>query len=120
MAVGAEAAGPDELRVREDCSEHSGIAPAAAALAWAGTVPVGTGLLPAPLRVALTATEPATRERAVPRPARRRRRAGVQSWTAQAGPGPGQPVRSDSAEETAASRVAKGPPVRPSARQVHR
>ena len=48
----------------EDCFAESGIATAAAALAWTERLTVGIGLLPVPLRnVALSAMENATLER---------------------------------------------------------
>ncbi len=86
VATGAEAAGLDELWVWEDCFEQSGIASAAAALAWTSTIPVGIGLLPAPLRnVALTAMELATLERLFPGRLVAGVGHGVQSWMGQAG-----------------------------------
>jgi alkanesulfonate monooxygenase SsuD/methylene tetrahydromethanopterin reductase-like flavin-dependent oxidoreductase (luciferase family) len=57
----ADAAGLDELWLWEDCFWSSGIANAAAALAWTERLQVAVGLLPVPLRnVALTAMEVAT------------------------------------------------------------
>jgi alkanesulfonate monooxygenase SsuD/methylene tetrahydromethanopterin reductase-like flavin-dependent oxidoreductase (luciferase family) len=86
VAAGAEAAGLDELWVWEDCFAQSGIASAAAALAWTSTIPVGIGLLPVPLRnVALTAMELATLERTFPGRLVAGVGHGVQSWMAQAG-----------------------------------
>ena len=56
VAVAADDAGLDELWLWEDCFRESGVAAAAAALAWTGRLRLGLGLLPVPLRnVALTA-----------------------------------------------------------------
>lgn len=67
VALAAEAAGLEQLWVWEDCFKESGIATAAAVLAWTERLTVGIGLLPVPLRnVALTAMELATLERLFP------------------------------------------------------
>jgi alkanesulfonate monooxygenase SsuD/methylene tetrahydromethanopterin reductase-like flavin-dependent oxidoreductase (luciferase family) len=50
VARAADTAGLDELWLWEDCFFESGIASAAAALAWTERVRVGIGLLPVPLR----------------------------------------------------------------------
>lgn len=61
VAVAADAAGLDELWVWEDCFAESGVAAAAAVLAWTQRIRVGIGLMPVPLRtVALEAMEVAT------------------------------------------------------------
>ena len=61
VAEAADAAGLEELWLWEDCFRESGVATAAAALAWTDRLRVGIGLLPVPLRnVALTAMELAT------------------------------------------------------------
>ena len=58
VAVAADEAGLDQLWLWEDCFKESGIATAAAVLAWTQRLVVGIGLLPVPLRnVALTAME---------------------------------------------------------------
>ena len=86
LATAADGAGLDELWVWEDCFKQSGIAAAAAALAWTTRIPVGIGLLPAPLRnVALTAMELATLERLFPGRLIAGVGHGVQSWMQQAG-----------------------------------
>lgn len=86
MAVGAEQAGLDELWVWEDCFKQSGIASAAAALAWTSRIRVGIGLLPAPLRnVALCAMEFANLERMFPGRVVAGVGHGVQDWMGQAG-----------------------------------
>src|SRR5690349_10682452 len=67
VACAADDAGLEELWLWEDCFRESGIAAAAAALAWTQRVRVGVGLLPVPLRnVALTAMEAATLHRLFP------------------------------------------------------
>lgn len=67
VALAADGAGVDELWLWEDCFAESGIATAAAVLAWTDRLRVGIGLLPVPLRnVALTAMELATLSRLFP------------------------------------------------------
>jgi alkanesulfonate monooxygenase SsuD/methylene tetrahydromethanopterin reductase-like flavin-dependent oxidoreductase (luciferase family) len=67
VARAADVAGLEQLWVWEDCFAESGIATAAAALAWTERITVGIGLLPVPLRnVALTAMEIATLARLFP------------------------------------------------------
>ncbi|MDQ1739725.1 MAG: hypothetical protein QOE53_1377, partial [Pseudonocardiales bacterium] len=67
VAMAAEESGLGELWLWEDCFAESGIATAAAVLAWTDRLRVGIGLLPAPLRnVALTAMELATLARLFP------------------------------------------------------
>jgi alkanesulfonate monooxygenase SsuD/methylene tetrahydromethanopterin reductase-like flavin-dependent oxidoreductase (luciferase family) len=85
-AGAAEAAGLDELWLWEDCFAESGIAAAAAALAWTSRIRVCIGLLPVPLRnVALTAMEVATLARLFPGRVEVGVGHGVQSWMGQAG-----------------------------------
>jgi alkanesulfonate monooxygenase SsuD/methylene tetrahydromethanopterin reductase-like flavin-dependent oxidoreductase (luciferase family) len=82
----ADAAGLDELWLWEDCFLESGVASAAAALAWTDRLEVGIGLLPVPLRnVALTAMEVATLDRMFPGRIHIAVGHGVQSWMGQAG-----------------------------------
>ncbi|NKY27183.1 LLM class flavin-dependent oxidoreductase [Nocardia gamkensis] len=82
----AEATGLEELWLWEDCFLESGIAAAAAALAWTERLRVGIGLLPVPLRnVALTAMEAATLHRLFPDRLILGVGHGVQSWMAQVG-----------------------------------
>jgi alkanesulfonate monooxygenase SsuD/methylene tetrahydromethanopterin reductase-like flavin-dependent oxidoreductase (luciferase family) len=89
----ADTAGLDELWLWEDCFFESGIASAAAALAWTERVRVGIGLLPVPLRnVALTAMEMATLQRLFPGRARIAVGHGVQSWMGQVGARAGSPL----------------------------
>ncbi|MFI9382464.1 LLM class flavin-dependent oxidoreductase [Kutzneria sp. NPDC052558] len=86
MADAAEATGLELLWVWEDCFSESGIATAAAALAWTSTVRVGIGLLPVPLRnVALTGMELATLHRLFPDRVIVGVGHGVQGWMGQAG-----------------------------------
>nr|WP_294695366.1 LLM class flavin-dependent oxidoreductase [uncultured Friedmanniella sp.] len=86
LATTLEAAGLDELWVWEDCFKQSGIASAAAALAWTTRLRVGIGLLPVPLRnVALTAMELATLERMFPGRLVAGVGHGVQEWMGQVG-----------------------------------
>jgi alkanesulfonate monooxygenase SsuD/methylene tetrahydromethanopterin reductase-like flavin-dependent oxidoreductase (luciferase family) len=67
VALAAEESGVGELWLWEDCFAESGIATAAAVLAWTERLRVGIGLLPVPLRnVALTAMELATLARLFP------------------------------------------------------
>ncbi len=86
LARAAEEAGLDELWVWEDCFKESGIASAAAALAWTERIKVGVGLLPVPLRnVALTAMEIATLDRMFPGRFVAGIGHGVQPWMGQVG-----------------------------------
>jgi alkanesulfonate monooxygenase SsuD/methylene tetrahydromethanopterin reductase-like flavin-dependent oxidoreductase (luciferase family) len=82
----ADDAGLDELWLWEDCFKASGIASAAAALAWSGRIRVGIGILPAPLRnVVATAMEIATLERLFPGRPRIGIGHGVLDWMGQVG-----------------------------------
>lgn len=82
----ADESGLDELWLWEDCFRESGIASAAAALAWTERVHIGVGLLPVPLRnVALTAMELATLHRLFPGRLSVGVGHGVQEWMAQVG-----------------------------------
>ena len=84
MASTAEDAGLQELWLWEDCFWESGIASAAAALAWTERLRVGVGLLLVPLRnVALTAMEVATLHRLFPDRVDIGVGHGVQEWMAQ-------------------------------------
>lgn len=82
----AQNAGLRELWVWEDCFLESGIASAAAALAWSDDLVVGIGLMPTPLRnVAVAAMEIATLERMFPGRVRIALGHGIQEWMGQAG-----------------------------------
>jgi alkanesulfonate monooxygenase SsuD/methylene tetrahydromethanopterin reductase-like flavin-dependent oxidoreductase (luciferase family) len=86
VARAADDAGLEELWLWEDCFWESGIASAAAALAWTERLRVGVGLLPVPLRnVALTAMEVATLHRLFPGRVTIGVGHGVQDWMAQVG-----------------------------------
>jgi alkanesulfonate monooxygenase SsuD/methylene tetrahydromethanopterin reductase-like flavin-dependent oxidoreductase (luciferase family) len=86
VAEAADAAGLAQLWLWEDCFRESGIAAAAAALAWTRRLEVGVGLLPVPLRnVALTAMELATLRRLFPGRAVVGVGHGVQDWMGQVG-----------------------------------
>src|SRR6266516_3489634 len=82
----ADEAGLDELWLWEDCFLESGIATAAAALAWTERLRVGIGLLPVPFRnVAVLAMEAATLHRLFPSRPVLAVGHGVQDWMAQVG-----------------------------------
>jgi alkanesulfonate monooxygenase SsuD/methylene tetrahydromethanopterin reductase-like flavin-dependent oxidoreductase (luciferase family) len=82
----ADEAGLEELWLWEDCFLESGIATAAAALAWSERLRVGVGLLPVPLRnVAVAAMEIATLHRLFPGRVRVGIGHGVQDWMEQVG-----------------------------------
>lgn len=86
VALAADRAGLAELWLWEDCFRASGIASAAAALAWTSHLRIGLGLLPVPLRnVALTAMEAATLSRAFPHRLLLGVGHGVQDWMGQVG-----------------------------------
>ncbi len=86
VATAADEAGLDELWLCEDCFLDSGIASAAAVLAWTGRLTVGLGLLAVPLRnVALTAMEAATLHRLFPGRLKLGVGHGVQAWMGQVG-----------------------------------
>ncbi|WP_107659617.1 LLM class flavin-dependent oxidoreductase [Nocardia suismassiliense] len=93
VAMAAEAAGLDQLWLWEDCFLESGIASAAAVLAWTERLGVGIGLLPVPLRnVALTAMEAATLYRLFPDRVQLGVGHGVQDWMGQVGARVASPV----------------------------
>lgn len=86
VAEAADEAGLTELWLWEDCFKESGIATAAAALAWTTRLRVAVGLLPVPLRnVALTAMEVAALHRLFPDRVLIAVGHGVQDWMAQVG-----------------------------------
>jgi alkanesulfonate monooxygenase SsuD/methylene tetrahydromethanopterin reductase-like flavin-dependent oxidoreductase (luciferase family) len=89
----ADGSGLEELWLWEDCFLESGIATAAAALAWSERLRVGVGLLPVPLRnVALTGMELATLYRLFPGRAIVGVGHGVQDWMGQVGARAESPV----------------------------
>lgn len=82
----ADDSGLEELWLWEDCFLESGVATAAAALAWSQRLRVGVGLLPVPLRnVALTGMEVATLHRLFPERVLVGVGHGVQDWMGQVG-----------------------------------
>ena len=86
VARAADESGLAELWLWEDCFRQSGIASAAAALAWTQRLRVGVGLLPVPLRnAAITAMELANLERMFPGRACMALGHGVQDWMGQVG-----------------------------------
>ncbi len=89
----ADAAGLEQLWLWEDCFKESGIATAAAALAWSERLVLGIGLLPVPLRnVALTAMELATIERLFPGRLVAGIGHGVSDWMGQVGASADSPM----------------------------
>ena len=67
FVISAEAAGLDDLWMWEDCFAEGGLTTATAALAWGGSLRIGLGLMPVPLRnPALAAMELATLARLFP------------------------------------------------------
>jgi alkanesulfonate monooxygenase SsuD/methylene tetrahydromethanopterin reductase-like flavin-dependent oxidoreductase (luciferase family) len=86
VAQAADAAGLEQLWLWEDCFLTSGVAAAAAVLAWTSRLTVGIGILPVPFRnVALTAMEIATLRRLFGPRATVGVGHGVQDWMAQIG-----------------------------------
>jgi alkanesulfonate monooxygenase SsuD/methylene tetrahydromethanopterin reductase-like flavin-dependent oxidoreductase (luciferase family) len=86
VARAADEAGLEELWLWEDCFLESGIAAAAAALAWTDRLRVGIGLLPVPFRnVAVTGMEAATLHRLFPDRVIITIGHGVQDWMEQVG-----------------------------------
>ncbi len=86
FVTSAEAAGLDDVWLWEDCFLEGGLTSAAAALAWTGSVRIGLGLMPAPLRnPALAAMEIATLARLFPGRFVPAAGHGVLPWMEQAG-----------------------------------
>jgi alkanesulfonate monooxygenase SsuD/methylene tetrahydromethanopterin reductase-like flavin-dependent oxidoreductase (luciferase family) len=86
VARAADEAGLEELWHWEDCFLESGIATAAAALAWTDRLTVGIGLLPVPFRnVAVLGMEAATLHRLFPNRVVLTLGHGVQDWMGQVG-----------------------------------
>jgi alkanesulfonate monooxygenase SsuD/methylene tetrahydromethanopterin reductase-like flavin-dependent oxidoreductase (luciferase family) len=120
VARAADDAGLDELWLWEDCFRESGIASAAAALAWTTRLRIGVGLLPVPLRnVALTAMELATLYRLFPGRVSAGVGHGVQDWMAQVGARVESPVTLLREYVTALLALLRGELVTTSGRYVH-
>lgn len=86
VARAADEAGLEQLWLWEDCFLESGIATAAAALAWTDRLAVGIGLLPVPFRnVAVLGMEAATLHRLFPDRVLLTLGHGVQEWMGQVG-----------------------------------
>jgi alkanesulfonate monooxygenase SsuD/methylene tetrahydromethanopterin reductase-like flavin-dependent oxidoreductase (luciferase family) len=86
VARAADESGLAELWLWEDCFAESGIASAAAVLAWTANLRVGIGLLPVPLRnVGITAMELATLARLFPGRLQPGIGHGVLDWMGQVG-----------------------------------
>ncbi len=120
VALLAEELGLEELWLWEDCFMESGIASAAAALAWTTHVNVGIGLLPVPLRnVALTAMEVATIDRLFPGRLRLGVGHGVQEWMGQIGVRAESPMTLLREYTVALKRLLAGDRVTTDGRYVH-
>jgi 5,10-methylenetetrahydromethanopterin reductase len=120
LAQAAQECGLDDLWVWEDCFKQSGVAAAAAALAWTDTVRVGIGLLPVPLRnVALTAMEIATLSRLFPGRLLPGIGHGVQPWMAQVGGRVASPLTLLREYATALRSLLAGEEVSVDGRYVH-
>ena len=120
LAQAAQECGLDDLWVWEDCFKQSGVAAAAAALAWTDTVRVGIGLLPVPLRnVALTAMEIATMSRLFPGRLLPGIGHGVQPWMAQVGGRVASPLTLLREHATALRALLAGEEVSVDGRYVH-
>jgi alkanesulfonate monooxygenase SsuD/methylene tetrahydromethanopterin reductase-like flavin-dependent oxidoreductase (luciferase family) len=116
----ADEAGLAELWLWEDCFGESGIASAAAALAWTGRLRIGIGLLPVPLRnVALAAMELATLDRMFPGRLTTGVGHGMQEWMAQVGARPESPTTLLREQLTALRALLRGERVSMTGRYVH-
>ena len=119
VARAADEAGLEQLWLWEDCFLNSGIAAAAAALAWTTRLRVGIGILPVPLRnVALTAMELATLHRMFGDRAIVGVGHGVQDWMAQVGAKPASPMTMLGEQVTALRALLRGETVRTEGRYV--
>ena len=120
VARQADRSGLTEIWLWEDCFKESGIAPAAAVLAWTARVRVGIGLLPVPLRnVALTAMEIATLQRLFPSRVIAGIGHGVQEWMGQVGARPESPMTLLREYTTALTALLAGEHLTTSGRYVH-
>lgn len=120
VAQAADESGLAELWLWEDCFDESGIAMAAAALGWTERVRVCVGLLPVPLRNAVTAAmEVATLDRLFPGRAKIGFGHGVQKWMGQAGARVESPVTLLREYVSAVKRLLAGERVTVSGRYVN-
>jgi alkanesulfonate monooxygenase SsuD/methylene tetrahydromethanopterin reductase-like flavin-dependent oxidoreductase (luciferase family) len=120
VAQAADAAGLDELWLWEDCFRESGVASAAAALAWTDQLRIGVGLLPVPLRnVALTAMEMTTLSRMFPGRILTGVGHGVQDWMGQVGARVASPLTLLREYTTALRALLDGKTVTTDGRYVH-
>ncbi len=118
--LAAEAAALEELWLWEDCFRESGIAAAAAALAWTTRLRVGIGVLPVPLRnVALTAMELATLARMFPDRLLAGMGHGVQDWMQQVGERVASPLTLLREQTTALRALLEGETLQTAGRYVH-
>src|SRR5436309_1620294 len=93
FVAAADAAGLDDVWLWEDCFAEGGLASAAAALAWSGSLRIGLGLMPVPLRnPALAAMEIATLARLFPGRFVPAAGHGVLAWMDQVGARASSPV----------------------------
>ena len=120
IASVADETGLAELWIWEDCFRESGVATAAAALAWTERMTVGIGLLPVPLRnVALTAMETATLHRLFPGRVSVGFGHGVQDWMGQVGARVESPVTLLGEHVTALMGLFRGETVTAAGRYVN-
>jgi len=119
LATVTEEARLDDLWVWEDCFKQSGLASAAAALAWTDRLRVGLGIMPAPLRsTAITAMEVATLARMFPGRFVPGVGHGVQEWMGQAGVRVASPLTLLREHTVALRRLLAGEEVTTSGRYV--
>lgn len=120
VARAADGGGIEELWLWEDCFAESGMATAAAVLAWTERLRVGVGLFPVPLRnVALTAMEIATLARMFPDRLLPGIGHGVLSWMGQVGARAASPLTLLREYGTALRRLLDGEEVTTEGRYVH-
>jgi len=120
VAQAADQAGLEELWLWEDCFLNSGVAAAAAALAWTGSLKVGIGILPVPFRnVALAAMEIATLRRLFGERAIVGVGHGVQDWMGQVGARATSPMTLLREYVTALQRLLRGETVTTAGRYVN-
>lgn len=120
VARAADESGLAELWLWEDCFRESGVATAAAALAWTERVHVGIGLLPVPLRnVAVTAMETATLHRLFPGRVTVGLGHGVQDWMGQVGARVESPLTLLREHATVLAALLRGESVTTAGRYVH-